>query len=268
MPTSTINHLALAYDELGDPKNPALVLAHALAGDRSHFAGVAGDLAGDFHIINLDLHGHGDSQSPTSFSLERMADDCAALLESLDLPSVCWTGESMGAMIGMRLALSHPHRLGSLVLINSSPRSETEENKAIFLQLARDFRAGRTDEVFEAIAPLLFCDATRTKRPELVAQQRELFTRPRDREGIYQAALAVYERSDITRQLHTITVPTLVLTGAHDTTYPRSTAELIASEIRGARLQVIPDSSHMSATEQPQEVAGAIREFLTAALTS
>lgn len=265
MATLSMNNLILSYEELGDPNNPTLVFAHALACDHSHFSEVARRLMDEFHIVSLDLHGHGESGFSGDLSLERMADDCAMLIGTLGLDSVCWIGESMGGMIGMRLALLHPERLGALVLINSSPRpeaDEADEARAAMLQMSEGFRAGKVEEVFEAVAPLLFCAATFANKPRVIERYREEFTRPRPREGIYQAALAVFGRGDIASQLHRINVPTLVLSGAHDVTYPLPIAQEIAEAVPTSTLEIVPDSAHMSATEQPQSVAEAIRRFL------
>jgi 3-oxoadipate enol-lactonase len=110
MPHTVINDITLSYDESGDRNAPTIVFSHSLAADRRAFHEVAEQVS-DFHLLLLDMHGHGESAYPTSFSLERMAEDCAALIRVLGVAPVCWVGESMGGMIGMRLALQHPECL-------------------------------------------------------------------------------------------------------------------------------------------------------------
>jgi hypothetical protein len=55
--------------------------------------------------------------------------------------------------------------------------------------MSRNFREGRVHEVAHATLPLLFCDATMESRPDIIENYLAEFTRERDREGIYRAAL-------------------------------------------------------------------------------
>jgi pimeloyl-ACP methyl ester carboxylesterase len=261
MPHTIINDVALSYDERGDRNAPTIIFTHALAADRRTFHEVAEQLS-DYHLLLLDVHGHGESGYPASFSLGRMADDCAALIRVLEVAPVCWVGESVGGMIGIRLALAHPECLRSLVLINTSAQAEVPEAREIYLHMSREFRDGRTNEVAQAMLPLLFCEATVNSWPDIIENYVTEFTRERDREGVYQAALAVFEREDITGQLSRISTPTLVLSGVEDKTNPLPCAQNVAQKIPDAKLQLIPNSGHMSAVEQPHRVAKAIREFL------
>lgn len=262
MATVKVNDILFAYDELGERGRPTIVFAHSLVWDREMFAEVVSDLASHFHIINLDQHGHGESGYPASFSLEDMARDFGALLDLLGLDAVHWAGLSLGGMTGLRLALQRPEKIRSLILMDTSSRPEMAERKAQYLQLAAAIRDGRASQVADQVLPFFFCETTYKEKPELVASYCERFMRAQDREGLYQAALAVFHRGDITDELPRISAPTLVLVGADDISTPPDRAQLIAERIPNARLTVIADAGHMSASEQPQPVAAAMREFL------
>ncbi len=259
----TVNDIEFAYDEVGERSNPTIVFTHSLLWARDMFSEVVAELADGFHIINLDQHGHGESGHRATLTLENMAEDCSALLDALDLKSVHWAGLSMGGMLGMRLALSHPEKVKSLTLMDTSSRPEMEERRENYFQLAGALRAGMAAMVADTVLQFYFAPSTYADHPELIAAYREKLQEDRDPEGIYQAALAVFNRDDITDELGRISVPALVMVGDNDIATPLDRSELLVEKIPDARLVIIPNAAHMSATEQPALVASAIRDFVT-----
>jgi pimeloyl-ACP methyl ester carboxylesterase len=73
---------------------------------------------------------------------------------------------------------------------------------------------------------------------------------------------AVMGRSDSRPMLGSIRCPALVLVGADDEITPPERAAEIAAGIAGAHLVTIPQSGHVSALEQPEEVTRALLEWL------
>jgi len=82
------------------------------------FNGVIADLAQHYQVIALDCRGHGDSDKPTNegdYGL-KMVDDVVRLMDHLHLPSANIVGYSMGGMITLKLAVTHPDRVHSAIL--------------------------------------------------------------------------------------------------------------------------------------------------------
>ena len=80
--------------------------------------GVISDLAQHYRIIALDCRGHGDSDKPTGegdYGIKKV-DDVVRLMDHLHLPSANIVGYSMGGMIALKLAVTHPDRVHSVVL--------------------------------------------------------------------------------------------------------------------------------------------------------
>ena len=75
--------------------------------------------------------------------------------------------------------------------------------------------------------------------------------------------LAGLVRPDYTDMLPRVTVPTLIAPGDGDTLRPVSVHEEMAARIPNSRLAVIHNSGHMVAMEQPEQVTGALREWLS-----
>src|SRR5262245_36426595 len=74
-------------------------------------------LENNFHLVRLDVHGHGQSGVRVPLILEEMAEDFYELLSRLDLRESVWVGHSIGGMLGLRIVCKHPDFFSALVLI-------------------------------------------------------------------------------------------------------------------------------------------------------
>jgi pimeloyl-ACP methyl ester carboxylesterase len=75
-------------------------------------------LAKHFEVITLDCRGHGRSGKPTSEDAygTNMVEDVVRLMDHLNIRSARIAGYSMGGMIAMKLAVTHPDRASAIVL--------------------------------------------------------------------------------------------------------------------------------------------------------
>ena len=80
--------------------------------------GVIADLSQRYQVIALDCRGHGQSDKPTGESDYgiKMVDDVVRLMDHLHLASANIVGYSMGGMIALKLAVTHPERVHSTIL--------------------------------------------------------------------------------------------------------------------------------------------------------
>jgi pimeloyl-ACP methyl ester carboxylesterase len=107
------------YTEQGTGE--AVILIHGLYASAQKnwgFNGVIADLAQHYRIIALDCRGHGASDKPAGeneYGL-KMVEDVVRLMDHLHLPSANIVGYSMGGMITLKLAVTHPDRVHSAIL--------------------------------------------------------------------------------------------------------------------------------------------------------
>jgi pimeloyl-ACP methyl ester carboxylesterase len=62
--------------------------------------------------------------------------------------------------------------------------------------------------------------------------------------------------------LPTVDIPTLIVVGEEDQATPVGYARLLAKEIKGAVLQVVPEAAHLPHRENPREFNRQLREHL------
>jgi 2-succinyl-6-hydroxy-2,4-cyclohexadiene-1-carboxylate synthase len=114
----------------------AIVFTHFGGGNLMMWEGVLPYFRGRYHLITLDLRGHGKSDNPkTSYHIDQMAGDVAGVMEHLDVDKAHIVGSSLGAEVGLSLAANYPEKVISLVCEGAlyseygpyALRDETEE---------------------------------------------------------------------------------------------------------------------------------------------
>ena len=145
--------VGLAYGRVGEGANPILAL-HGITAQYRAFNAVARHLAHPDGMVALDLRGRGDSEKPPpgAYGLYAHAQDVIRTLDHLGVERGVLCGHSMGAFVALKVALLHPDRVSSLILLDGGwPRPEEQPDEAataaINQGLERAFR--RLDMVFE-----------------------------------------------------------------------------------------------------------------------
>jgi 3-oxoadipate enol-lactonase len=117
------------------------------------------------------------------------------------------------------------------------------------------------EESKEAILPFIYDPATPRQRiDEDMVIRMKWYPTPQGYQGQLQGIFG-WEASS---HLAQITAPTLVIHGESDRLIPPANGRLIAERIRDAKLVLIPQASHIFATDQPAAAHHAILEFLAA----
>ena len=122
MPTVNSNGIMMNYEETGD--GDPLILIMGLGADHSKWADHVQAYSEHFRCIMLDNRGAGKSDKPAgSYTTEMMAEDTAGLMDALGIANARVAGISMGSGIAQNLALAHPEKVRSMVLVSSWARS-------------------------------------------------------------------------------------------------------------------------------------------------
>jgi len=246
-----------------------LLLLHGFTGRGSSWGAHAQALARTFRIVVVDLPGHGRSgipADPARASVERTADDLAAILVLTGCSPAHVLGYSLGARIALRLAVTHPEAVRRLVLESPSAglaadgdrraRRAADEDRAV--RLERDGIARFVDEwdaepIFASRADLPRGRAARLRSERLRNRPTGLAASLR---GAGQGAM-----EPLQDRLGEIRAPTLVIAGARDPA-GRARAESVAAGIRGAQLEILAGAGHAPHLETPATFRSLSRAFL------
>lgn len=220
-------------------------------------------LSQHFEVIAMDNRGTGRSEVPEGpYTIEQMADDCAAVLDAARRDSAHVVGASLGGMIAQRFVLRHPERVRSLVLVCTRPGGPQAVHPSE--EVVRGLVTGGEDpsNVYRRNAWFLYAEDTRTNHPERIEEDlhhRQLIpTRPPG----YLGQLAAAMGHDAWEELAGVGVPTLVVHGTADMLIPVENGRLLAERIPGAELVEIEGAGHMLQSDALDEVRDAVLGFL------
>jgi pimeloyl-ACP methyl ester carboxylesterase len=191
---------------------------------------------------------------------ERIEEVAAAILCEAP-PRFALVGISMGGYICFEIMRQARSRISKLALIDTSARPDTIEQTDGRLQALARARTG-----FMAVALMSLTDLLHPRRrgdPDLLDINLRM-ARAVGLEGYERQLRIAISRPDSRPLLNTIEVPTLVLVGDSDPLTPPACSKEIASAVRTATLQVVPDSGHLSPIEQPGQVSKALMNWISA----
>lgn len=243
--------------ESGDAAGPTVVLLGSLGSTTAMWEPQVAALGADHRVLAIELPGHGGSAAaPGPYTIEAMADDVVAALDSAGADRAHIAGVSIGGMLAMELATQHRQRVLSIALVCTSahlpPASNWHERAAIV-------RADGASAVASTVV-------SRWLTPGYTESHRDVVDRfvamisSTDAEG-YAACCEAIAAMDLRGELAGIDTPTLVVAGAHDPSTPPDHGRAIADQIPGARFELV-DGAHLSSCE----CAGDVNELFFAHL--
>ncbi len=263
MPQIRANGIDIRYriDGDGAPTRPWIVFSHSLACDHTLWDLQAEAFSRALNVLRYDIRGHGASSAPAgSYTMEQLAEDLKGLLDGLKIQSCHFVGISLGGMIGQLAALRWPLRFASLTLADTTSRYAPEARVIWEQRIAAVMTPQGMNAVVPATLERWFTAGFRQMRPDVTAKIGALI-RATPVNGYAGCARAIAQLN-LTARLDAIACPTLVIVGDEDHSTPLSMAEEILRAIPDARLERIPNASHLTCVEQPDRFNAALRKFL------
>ena len=255
-----IGSLELAWEEAG--QGPPLVLLHAFPLHRGVWAAQRKEFSKRHRVITPDFRGFGESQGAEEDStMDLMADDLRGLLDALKLDRVVLGGLSMGGYVSFAFYRRYPECVAALILADTRATADTPDARKQRHDLAAAAERQGSEAVAERMVTRLLAPSTPDRRPDIVAQVREMIL-SNSPATLARALRGMAARADSTPTLKTIKCPTLVLVGEEDILTPPTDSEALAQGIQYARLERIRGAGHLANLEQPGPFNRAVSDFL------
>lgn len=168
-------------------------------------------------------------------------------------------GISMGGTIALQLGLTRPDLVSRMALVSSfaclRPRHWQDMSYLLKRFLVAITRGSAAQA--EMVAYHLF------PNPDQAEMRRELIQLIIDSDPqVYRTAMRALVRFDVRKRLAAIAIPTLVISGALDTTVPVETQQELARGIPGSQHVIIPDARHAVIADQSERFNAALMAFL------
>jgi 3-oxoadipate enol-lactonase len=230
---------------------PPVLLIHAGGMDGRMWRPLVERLQDRYWLIVPDLRGHGTTPLPPEEYAH--VDDLLAVLDDLKIEQAVVVGASMGGYVALELATAAPERVKALVVM-ASPLDVDDwspDIKELWDQEHQLVEAGDIDGAVDLNVRMWARD------PDAEGLVAEMVRRSLE----LQAGVEAPER-ELSVDLASIAVPTLVISGGRDFPDFARLADRIAAEIPGAERAEVADSGHLIPLERPDETAELLVPFL------
>jgi pimeloyl-ACP methyl ester carboxylesterase len=288
MPRAALpNGLELEYDSFGDAADPPLLLVMGLSYQMIEWEdALCMQIAGrGFSVTRFDnrdvglstkldhlgqanLMGVVTGTAQPPYSLDEMAADAVALLDTLGIRAAHVVGASMGGMIAQLIAINFPDRVLSLTSIMSTVGGPNVVQPEPVVSAALLAPPGQTrdEQVEHSLANRRLIHATGMPFDE--ARARDKAERAVDRcfypDGGMRQFAAILAAPDRTAALQSLAIPTLVIHGDQDPLVPPENGRQTAAALPNARLIMIPGMGHALPMRVWPQVVDALVEVTSA----
>jgi pimeloyl-ACP methyl ester carboxylesterase len=235
-----------------------VILLHGITDSWRSFEPLLPHLSRSVNAFALTLRGHGGSDKPTGdYTISLLARDVGAFMTAAGVPSAIIVGHSMSTVVALRLAIDSPAQTRGLVLIGGSANWR---DNALAQELSVAFGRLR-DPLDPAFVREFQASTVATPVPAIIdIATRESLRVPA---RVWKAAMAGLQETDLTNELGSIRVPTLLMWGDQETVVTRAEQYTMVRHIRGSRLLVLDGVGHAAHWDAPARVAGALGAFFT-----
>ena len=245
---------ALKTTDLG--KGASIVFVPGLGSQRIQWMPTARKLVSGYHVVMVDLPGHGDSPMPDPFSFDVAAAMLDGILAKQNPDSTIVVAHGVGGVIAVLEAKAHPERMKGLIVIDGalkSPVSIPDQQKKFFIEFL--------DTNYDLFLKQMFKPLGRD-----TTQGIEIYSKaaliPSQNIKAYMRQLL---DADATSAAKTVKVPILYLGSSlawPDTVQWGAIAKKRGwEEVPGVRTRRIGNSGYLMMADQPDTLAAAIREF-------
>jgi pimeloyl-ACP methyl ester carboxylesterase len=253
-----VNGLKMYYEIRGQGEPVVLLHGAFMAISNSfHWAEWISELSKTRKVIAIEMQGHGrTADTGRDFTYDNLADDVAALLDYLKIPSADILGYSLGGGVALNCAIRHPDKVRKVVSISAVFRQNgwTKEGLDAFPNLTAEVFKGTPMEAdYKRLSP------TPNEFPNFVKRVLSVDLKPHDfgadkLKATKAPMFFIYGDADGVRLDYIAEAFRLKGGEVHGDMRPRS----------ASRLAILPDTTHVTLMNRRQTIIPMVNDFLDA----
>jgi pimeloyl-ACP methyl ester carboxylesterase len=260
----TAGGLRLHYLDWGNPGAPPLVLLHGIDRLAHTFDHIAPRFTGRYHVVAMDLRGHGDSEwDPEGrYLVEDHVGDLERLVRELRLRNVTLWGNSTGGRVVQVFAGRHPDLVAAIVAEDVGPERPRSIADAYARRVAQE--ANGWASTSDLLAQLR---AAAQPLPDPVLEPYVRYGTKQREDGriVWKRdpnLVKGFVETELWRDVRAIKAPILYVLGGRSTIVPPSTQAELKKALPQARIVTMPGLGHYPSDERPDEFVRIVDEFL------
>ncbi len=260
----TLNGLRIHYLDWGPEGKPPLIMLHGIGRVAHSFDHIAPRFVSSYHVIAMDLRGHGDSDwSPDgAYLVEDYVKDLEAFVNQLDLHGVVLLGNSTGGRVVQVYAGMHPERVARLVVEDVGPQRTNEIASGFARRVEQEDKGWASED--ELVASLMRAGG---RVSEDLQRNYAHFGSKRRADG-----RVVWKRdpnlvkgfvpTDLWRFVSKIQCPTLYILGGASSIVPPETQKQLKETLPDCKIIIMPGLGHYPHQEAPEEYIKLVEAFV------
>ncbi len=260
----TLDFGNIVYLENSVKSDETLVFVHGFGGNKDTWNRLIEALDDKYHVIVVDLPGHGESVSEKTlgYTITEQAKRLHAFVEAKNLTRFYLFGHSMGGAIALRYTGTHEERLKALILIDAMGLEKTKSDGVKLVERSdkNPLYDVCTEERLETLLryslhkppyiPDIIKEALLQEKCERRDLEKILY------EDMYKDVCCF---NDLAKRIH---IPTLILWGEKDRMTHIDNATLFHDTIRESTLVIFKEIGHVPILEDPEQTAEVIDTFI------
>jgi len=249
-----------AYIEVG--QGTPLLMLHGFMGEASCWMPLIDRLKSNFRCISLDLLGFGESARPIiRYDIAKEVAFLRQVVEALQLDSFYLLGHSFGGWVSAAYALQYPDSVQGLILAAAAGiRDDSFAGRYDHLRPIL-WQTPIIDWTLDLIKPIAKSIGQEKTIAQIAWMRHELNTQPAARSFLVDRLRPEDAIDTVEKEIHRLSVPTLVITGDRDETIPLWHSETYATEIPNAEFVILPHADHSLPQKFAVELAAHILDW-------
>ncbi len=261
-----VNGVSFTYIEEGS--GPPVVMVHGSVSDYREWLMQMAPLARHYRVIAYSRRYHWPNLPPgkdADASVERQADDLAAIIRAMGIAPAHIVGHSFGGAVAINLTLRHPELVRTLVLaeptvagvLGDTPENDavSKESQAVRAEMKEAFASGDAERIVRTYAARVAPGEFEKAPPEI--QQMLLANVP-----AFQLDFTSRRSPFTCDDARRLAVPVLILSGERSAMGLQRIAEAASRCMKAARLVKIPQATHWMQHDHAQAFNDAVLAFL------
>lgn len=242
---------------------PALLFLHGAGSNAATWWQQLPAFAPAYTCLTMDIRCFGRSVAPTAeFSLPMFTADVLAVLDAERIDRAVLVGQSLGGMIGLRVALRHPDRVAGFVACDTSLAID---HPTLVESIERRLGTVPAVSVEQRSLGAWFL----ANHPALAALYAQINHFNPSAHSIaaeeWRAAmLSLNEPAQLTptADLSNLSCPTLFIVGAEDPIVPATLMHELSALVAGSEVAVVDQAAHSAYFEKPAEFNHRVLDFI------
>jgi pimeloyl-ACP methyl ester carboxylesterase len=258
------------YTEWGAASAPPVVMLHGLNVQCHTWDPIARELAADYHVICMDMRGHGDSDwARSGYRVRSMARDVHGLIDALGLGPVDLVGHSAGVRVAIAVAGEKPETVRRLALSDAGPANSKSGAVAMrdFIQATTNLRGFRSEDEAREFY-LGFHPEWQPEFIDLHVQHQlrvnwagKLVPKADPDVQWITGSVSLPDVSYLWQMSKLLTMPTLLLVGRRSNVLDEEVVEKMLAVMPNSTVSWF-DTGHYVPRERPEEFTEVLQKFL------